>query len=316
MNYTTALVFAISLLAQIVSCSEGNYKIVCKTEYSYVLKNFNRNARLFQEKLEEVYLCFRPSVEYLATCLSNIEIPPSYYHELLNLDVLDNKLTAENVNNLHESVCSRLNEYAGEKMYAKDIALTEYNVLTQADVIGELLNSISIGIKVKTCQSEELKYIGKFTNLISEHFDTIKACLSENSLIDKFLFCKCVSKKIIPEGDNLASLIEQLPEVVEFMGGLSVVDDIDLKIELNKYLNRMTTYSYDEDYPTDLILREYSSNLSNEQIDGLKKKCVRWFWIKIGVAVFGVAAVVGLVGYFFKKKTATVDEEEKVNYEA
>ena len=145
----------------------------------------------------------------------------------------------------------------GKKMYAKILPLLNITCLPKQMWSENFWIQFQFGIKVKTCQSEELKYIGKFTNLIGEHFDTIKACLSENSLIDKFLFCKCVWEKSYLKVITLASLIEQLPEVVEFMGGLSVVDDIDLKIELNKYLNRMTTYSYDEDCPTDLILREW-----------------------------------------------------------
>ena len=57
MNYTTFLVFAFAFFAQFASCSEGDYKVACQTEYSYVLKRFNYTARLFHDHLDEVLAC-------------------------------------------------------------------------------------------------------------------------------------------------------------------------------------------------------------------------------------------------------------------
>ena len=53
MNYTTTLVLAAFLLAQLVSCSGGGYKVVYKTSHSYVLRPVPAPNALFQENLHE-----------------------------------------------------------------------------------------------------------------------------------------------------------------------------------------------------------------------------------------------------------------------
>ena len=315
MNYTTTLIFAFALFARFASCSEGDYNLVCKTDYSHVLKQFSRSARHFQDKLEEVKACLDPSVNNRAVCLNDTKISRSYQTNLLESHVKHDYLTAENVNNLHKYECNDLIWYALNKKYVKDIPLKEYNVLIESAVIETLLNSISIGIKVKTNKSEVLKKFGKFTNLMSNNFAAIKACLGDDMPVNKEKFCECISALDIDSSFELSCFLASLPEDVTSLGGPKVVDDIDLKIELNRYLNMMPKYSYDEDDPSDMILREYSSNLSNEQIDGLKNQIFIWFLIKACGGVLAVAVLVVLVAYFYKKKTATVDDEEKVDSE-
>ena len=55
-------------------CSGGGYKVVCKTDYSYVLRQFNCTATLFQENLHEAARCLNNSNENLGNCFyaSNI----------------------------------------------------------------------------------------------------------------------------------------------------------------------------------------------------------------------------------------------------
>lgn len=293
MNYTTALVFAIVLFAQIVSC---DYNVVCKTECSYVLKKFNRNARRFQDKLDEVKACLLPSVENKIPCLSDTNIPASYMKRILDLSLKSDNLTTENVNVLHGYECSELNWDAENRKYAKDIPLKEYNVLTESDLIEALLNSISIGIKVETNKSAVLKKIIKLANLMSNNFGTIKSCLGEDIIINKTEFQQCISESHIDPDNELASALSALPEDVTSLGGPQAVDDNDLKMELNKYLNWMVTRYSGEDYPSDMIWGIHNSNLSDEQVDKLiNNQSGKWFWFKVGGGVLAVAVLVGLL---------------------
>ena len=109
----------------------------------------------------------------------------------------------------------------------------------------------------------------------------------------------------------------ELEDNVRFLGVLSVVDDIALKIELNIYLTslaRNSIYVDDEDYPIDLIYGEYYCNLGDEEINQLKNsQSATLFWIKFGGGVLAVAVLAGLVGYFFQRK---YDNEGKIDSEA
>ena len=312
MNCTGSLVFVIAVLAQIVSC---DYKVVCRTEYSYVLKNFSQTAKHFQDHIDEAQACFDPSVDDIVECLTDKILPP--YSDLL-LDSENGYLPPfddATVNNMHQNACKILNGYAERVKYAKDIPFKEYNVLTETEHIKALMDGVAIGIKVKTNKSVVLKCIGRTANSMSIHFQTIKSCLGKDTLVDQLAFTNCISENVL-YGDELASKVYNLPNDINFSGGLSAVDDVDLKIELNKYLtNQSLSFNDDEDYPPDIKMKEYECTLGDEEIDKLIKECTKWYWIKVGGGVLAVVVLAGLVGYFYKKKTAAVDDEEKADSE-
>ena len=312
MNCTSSLIFAIAVLAQIISC---DYKVVCRTEYSYVLKNFSQTAKHFQAHLGEAQACFDPSVVDIVECLTDKILPP--YSGLL-LDSENGYCTpfkVADVNDMHQKACKILNDYAEREKYAKDIPLKEYNVLTETEHIKALMDGVAIGIKVKTNKSVVLKCIGRTANLMNKHFKTIKFCLGKDTLVDQHTFTDCISENVL-YGDELASKLYNLPNDVHFSGGLSAVDDIDLKIELNKYLTNLSLgFNDDEDYSRDIKIKEYECTLGDEEIDKLIKECTKWYWIKVGGGVFAIAVLAGLVGYIYKKKAAFVYDEEKVDSE-
>lgn len=311
MNYTSSLVFVIAILAQIVSC---DYKVVCKTEYSYVLKNFNHTAKHFQANIDEAQACFDASIDTVK-CLTDKILPP--YSDVF-LDYENNykpPFDDAAVNDMHQKACKILNDYAEREKYAKDIPLKDYNVLTETDHIKALMDGVSIGIKVKTNKSVVLKFVSRAAILMSDHFEIIKACLGKESLVDQPTFSKCISEKVL-YGDELASKVYNLPNDVNFSGGLSAVDDIDLKMELNKYLTNLSRgFNDDEYYPPDIELKEYDSNLGDKKIGELIKEYSKWYWIKVGGGILAVVVLTGLVGYFYKKKTAVIDDDEKVDSE-
>ena len=148
--------------------------------------------------------------------------------------------------------------YALNKSKVKDIPFWEYNVLIESAVIETCWIQFQLESKLKLIKWS-LEKFGKFTNLMSNNFAAIKACLGMICQSTK-KFCECilhfdiVSEQIIW---IILFLASQLPEYVDIHGRSKVVDDIDLKIELNRYLNMMTKYSYHEDYPSDMILGEY-----------------------------------------------------------
>ena len=316
MNYTAALVFAFSLLSQFVSCSKGieveKLKVVCKTEYSYVLKHFSRVASHLQANIDQVEECFYLNIFDIPDCLRKLVIKPYFFILLDSDNNYHARFTTAMVNNMHQNACKFWNERAEGR--AKDIPLREYNVLTEADHIEELLEAIKIGIKVKTNKTKVLKTVSRVNKLMIKHFDTIKACLGEEELVSQHTYIECLKAKISPDDRYLVSNVVDLEGNVRFLGGLSVVDDIALKIELNgnlTYLARNSIYIDDEDYPTDLIYGEYDSNLGDEEIDELKNnQSVKLFWIKFSGGVLAVAVLAGLVGYFIQKKSSVADDKE------
>ena len=314
MNYTTTLVFAACLFAHLVSCSEGEYKVVCKTEYSYVLRQFNRTAIPFQENLHEVARCLNNSNENLDDCLSaaNILTP---YTGIFTLDPpfpYSLPFKVEEVNEMHQSACNVLNNYAENYGFVKDLPLNEYNVVTGSERIKALLDSLKIGIKVKTDKSEVIKMIRKSIGLMTTHYQSIKSCIAVNGNdFEQNAFFDCI--RAVDE-----SLVEDLDPVVyeiNLLGGPMGIDDIALKILLNQCLNLIVNRTNNDlSINPNLIKREYDWNLEDGQINELITECTKWYWIKVCGGVLAVVVLVGLVAYFLKKKSAAVeDDEEKVN---
>ena len=300
MNYTTALVFAIALLAQLVSCSKVVYKVVCETEYSYVLKHFNSTASDFQAKLCAVNACLDRLEMDRMGCLEATRIASSYHWNVLNLDSGVFSLTANNINELHQKACKALNEQAEEQKYAKDIELKEYDIFADSEGIKTLLETLQIGIKVESKQSKTLK---ETTELLKKYFKDIKKTLSfEADEVDENVL------DVIE--DKLSSVLEPLSGLVVDVGGLYEIDDIDLVILLNKCLNL-----YAEKYLPDsnLNLNENEESDSEDNLDSkLKVKGKKWFWVKVGAGIFAVAVLAGLVILYLRSSAVHEDKDAYV----
>ena len=320
MNYTTTLVLVACLLAQFASCSEVGYKVVCKTDYSYVLRQFNRTATLFQENLHEVERCLNNSNEDLASCFyaANILTPYSdFFFQDPNCPDCSYHppFSIKDVNDMHQRACNVLNNHAEKHSFVKDIPLNEYNVVTGSENVRALLDSLKIGIKVKTDKSEVIKMVRKSTELMATHYQDIKSCITVNGNdFDQNSFFDCIHAI-----DN--SLVEDLdPVIYEFrlLGEPMGIDDIAMKIMLNQCLNlKVSRTNNDLSIKPNLIKREYDWNLGDGQIDELINECTKWYWIRVCAGVLAVAVIVGLVSYFFKKKSTAVEgDEEKVNSDA
>ena len=171
MNYTTTLVFAIALLAKFSSCSGVGYKVVCKTDYSYVLRQFNRTAIPFHENLAKVQRCLN-SNNNLESCLSaaNILTPYTDFFTLDPLFPYSLPFKVEEVNEMHQRACNVLNKHAEKYGFVKDIPLKEYNLITESKRIKAILESISIGVKFKTNKSEVLKIMKRSYELMKTHY--------------------------------------------------------------------------------------------------------------------------------------------------
>ena len=303
MNYTTILVFAIALLAQLGSCSEVDYKVVCKTEYSYVLKQFNSAASDFQAKLGAVNACFGPNFMIdRMDCLNNADISNLYHWNVLHLDSDVFSLTANNINELHQKACEALNEKAEKQEYAKDIELKEYDILTDSESIKTLLETLQIGIKAESKQSKALR---KTTALLRKHFEDIKKIQKyENDEVDE--------NALYVIENELNLVLEPLRGFLWEMGGLDQIDDIDLVILLNKCLKL-----YAEKYlpGSDLNLNENGSDSEYEPNSStLEAKSAKWFWVKVGAGVFAVAVLAGLVILYLR--SSAVHEDKDADIEA
>lgn len=318
MNYITVLVFAIALLAQFASSSVVDYKVVCKTDYSYVLREFNLIARDFQDRLSEVKKCLDSSAPDKNDCLESTNIPTMYlwFMSSLNEDgvlIYRHPLTVKTVNELHQDVCATLNETAKRYEYAKDIELKEYNVLADSEGIKSTFEALEIGIKVKTDKSVVLEYIRYIVRLMRKHFNKIKKCLDDGN--KKVSFRVCFSN--IDDNHDLSNDLNLLPLYVEELGCPKVINDTDLKILLNRCLiyNVYDLVQRFKSSKSDVILRAYDWNLRDEAISGLKEEYVLWFWIKLIGGVLGLAVLVWLIALYFRKNKSFVDDEEKVDYE-
>ena len=317
MNYTTTLVLATCLLAQLVSCSGGGYKVVCKTDYSYVLRQFNRTATLFQENLHEVERCLNNSNENLASCFyaANILTPYSdFFCRDPNCLVCSfhPPFSIKDVNEMHQTACNILNNHAENNGFVKDLPLNEYNVVTGSENVKALLDSLKIGIKVKTDKSEVIKMIRKSTELMTAHYQSIKTCIAVNgNFFDQNSFFDCIHAI----DKSLVYDLDPVVYEINLLGGPMGIDDIALKIMLNQCLNLIVNFTNDDlSIKPNLIKTEYDWNLEDGQIDELIKECTKWYWIRVCAGVLAVVVIVGLVAYFFKKKsTAIEDDEEKVN---
>ena len=309
MNYITALVLTIALLAQLVSCSKATYKVVCKTEYSYVLKQFNSAASDFQTKLGAINACLDPMENDRIGCLENIKISDLYHRNVLNLDSDVFSLTAYNINELHQKACKALNEEAKDQEYAKDIEHNEYDILNDSKSIKNLLGTIEIGIKIKSGQKQS-KVLRETTMLFKRHFEDIKKIL--NGKADEV-----ESKAARVISDNLSSIFPPLRNLIHSMGGFHQVDDIDLIIAINRCLNRFAVYVNDEEdlSDSDLNLNENEESDSDEDLDSkLKIKGKKWFWVKVGAGIFAVAVLAGLVILYLR--SSAVHEDKDADIEA
>lgn len=317
MNFATSFALALSLLVQIAACE---FRAVCKTEYSYVLNQFSRLASDFQIKLEEVQACLLPTVKERKACLDKTKIPHTYNMILSKKDefggyVFRSPLTAVNVNYLHQIQGRALNDVVTKKMYAKDIPLYEYDVLTHAGIIKRILEYVPIGIKVKTDKSEIIKTIRNDTLSVREHFGTIKTCIAnEGASVCKNSFAACIYRnlKLYDCAKELNSLLTSLPASINLLGGPKAIDDIDLKIELNRCLNEKAhlLIDFDKTMKQDLEMSEYDWCLSDKEIEELKRAKFGWHLIKMVSFIFGLTALVVLIVVYFKKRAAPSDEEK------
>ena len=315
MNFSTIFIFTLSLLIQITSCE---YKAVCKTEYSFVLKNFNEVAGHFQANLDKVETCLQSLIDRKG-CLIRAKIRYPYRQYLSNCDNrlfydYNSPLSHLKVNDLHQKACSELNKHAEREKYAKDIELREYNILVDPEAIKELLSNLKIGIKVKTDKSAVLNTIKNSAILMRIHFEGIKYCLGTSNAVNQDEFIKCINNTV---HQMLPRDLNSLPQSVNELGGPKVIDNIDLKILLNKCLAaKIIIPTNSSDDKQDLIFDEYDSSLDYSVIDELKKKCIRWYWIKVICGILGVSASVILITIYLRRKPATDDEEENGEYHA
>ena len=254
MNYAPFLVFAFALFAQFASCSEGDYKVACKTDYSYVLKRFNYTARLFHDHLDEVLACLEPTVVDRKACFDAIDdMPRTYYWTLLLKDGDGFYFySSPSPALLHQRECEMLNLHVRRIELVKDIELKEYNILTESDLIESLLDSIQIGINVKTDKSEVLRIVRDKTELIRAHFDDIKTCLRDVGVFDRNAFNNCISTVEI----ELSATLTPLPDCIEWIAGPDAFDDTDLIITLNKCLSTLTNLeNTNGTFKSDLIMK-------------------------------------------------------------
>lgn len=313
MNLAPSLLFAAFILVQLVSCG---YEVVCKTEYSYVLKEFNSAAEHFQENLFEVKHCLDSSFQSRSRCFDEKNISPTYSSHLLSLNdaqdqdyIYNSPLTNESINELHRKVCSELNKYAEREKYAKDIELREYNILVGQETIQEVLNNLKIGIKVETDKSEVLKFINQYTMLMRAYFGEIKACLGTGNEENYF---KCIINTV---DARLFTDLKLLPNFVNDRGGLTIIDDTDLKILLNKCLARKTIPS--DKFKKDLIFKKYDSDSDYVMIEKHKLECAKskLSWVKLIGGIFGAIVAVISIAFYFTKKPVNINDEEKIDYD-
>lgn len=318
MNCSTFLVFAIVLLAKFSSCSEVDYKVVCKTDYGYVLREFSLIARVFQDRLSEVKKCLDSSAPDKNDCLESTNIPNMYlwFISSLNEDVVyiyRHPLTVKTIYELHQDVCATLNETAKRYEYAKDIELKEYDVLADPEGIKTAFEALEIGIKVKTDKSVVLEHIRYIVRLMKKHFNKIKKCLDDGN--EKAILRVCFRN--IDDNHDLSNDLNLLPLFAEELGCAKVINDADLKILLNRCLiyNVYDLVQRFKSSKSDVILRAYDWNLRDEAISGLKEEYVIWFWIKLIGGVLGLAVLVWLIALYFRKNKSVYDDEEKVDPE-
>lgn len=302
MNYTATLL-VLALLSQLVVCSISEYRAVCITEYSSVLKRFYDSATHFHHCLQE-----RPSGSQFMKCLSNKEKAKEHYRAVLNASLESNTALIDFV---HGRVCEDLNIKAELLELPKDIAFDEYDVLNDSANINEIFRTLRIGIKIKTRNKNVLKRMNDITKLLTRHSKVIKQCLYTRNSHGDVDFHNCLS--IIEEGKLLEYLHDFPDFVMSNFGGydeidINDMDEIDLIIELNKFLN----FIYRKLIKNGEIVYSAHDRI-NEQVEyDTGKQQDQFDWIIKATGMFGIVIIIALLVYCIRGKR---ENDEALNNE-
>ena len=249
-------------------------------------------------------------IGYKAVCKTDRSYVLKRFHDSVHLKSYSYPLTVENVNDQYEYVCRYLNEEAEQAKYVNDIELKDYDVLTDSDEIKALLSTINIGFKIKTDKSSVIRTMRDNALAASNHFNDIKACLGTETSINHDEYKKCI-KKLHLIGESLSG--DSLSNNIVNKGGADSIDDIDLKIELNRWLNTQLSESTDTSKP-DIPLDLYDWNLSNEKLSEIIKLTqlkIIFSCVKVAfISLFTFANIVVLIALYFNKKSTGNDEEK------
>ena len=295
MNCSTT-VLAFTLLSRLVFCSSPEYRAVCETEYSSVLKHFYDSVTHFHYCLQKW-----PSDPEFVNCLQKKGIAKEHFNRVISID---SELNSKTINLIHERVCKKLNERAEHVELPKDIPSIYYDVFNDSASIKDLFRTLRIGIKIKTREKDILKKMIDATNLLTKHSKLIKRCLHTRDSFELFDFRNCLSS--IEKG-KLLDYVYDLPLIVmEKYGSPYDFNDIDLIIELNELLyfkfrelsqNREIVYS-SQDRINELV--EYDTGKQEDQFD----------WIIKATCMFGAVIILVVLAYYIREKRKDRSERQ------
>ena len=294
--------FIVFLLVRIVSCSASPiYKAVCKTEYSFVLKHYHDTANRFQNQLWAIESCIENS-EDLELCFERLEVHPPYSNYFLFDEYSYARsipLSVEAINEIHADACRSLNESATSDNFVKDIQLEEYDVFNNSESIKEYLNdTVKIGINIDTDNDEVLSTINRLTSLVTVHFDQIFECVTVQGLIE---YGRCVKDFSEPD---LLDCMDNTRHFFAGFGGPRAIDELNLKIFINKWLNdKAIELGGNNNVPV--------LNLDDFDIGDIETSDDGWFWIKVGFFAFIIVILASLIALCLK--CAASNDEEKGN---